>query len=156
MFFHQLPDLVALAQAFPGIPMVAGHFGGLIGVGRYADRKAWLPQWQRNIAALARCPNVVMKLGGVGIARVGFDWHKRARPAGSEEVADAFRPYVIECIEQFGPERCLFESNFPVDKRALPYTVIWNAFKRITKGFSPSEREALFRGTAERVYRIAG
>ena len=154
MLFPQLPDLASLAAAFPDVTMVVGHFGGLVGIGPYANRAETFAQWKKNIALVAAHPNVVMKLGGVGIERVGHEFNKRDKPAGSLEVAEIFKPYVSECVELFGPDRCLFESNFPVDKRALSYTVIWNAFKRITQGFSSQERAALFRGTAERVYRL--
>jgi predicted TIM-barrel fold metal-dependent hydrolase len=105
---------------------------------------------------VASCANVTVKLGGVGSARSGYDWHTRAVKASSEEIAAILRPYLEWCIEKFGAERCMFESNFPVEKRSNAYVVVWNAFKRITESYSASERAALFHDTAARVYRIAG
>jgi predicted TIM-barrel fold metal-dependent hydrolase len=63
--------------------------------------------------------------------------------------------YYLHAIECFGPQRCMFESNFPVDRRSLSYRVLWNGLKKIAAPFSPSERDAMFRGTATRVYRLA-
>jgi predicted TIM-barrel fold metal-dependent hydrolase len=104
--------------------------------------------------ARAACPNVVVKLGGLGMVRCGFGWSERAAPPTSAELADATAPYYLFCIEQFGPNRCMFESNFPVDKLSYGYTVAWNAFKRMTQSFSTGERAALFHDTATRVYRL--
>ena len=108
-----------------------------------------------GIAACAACPNMMLKLGGVGQTRFGFDWHKRDKPIGSEELAQTLAPLMHYCIEQFGPNRCFFESNFPVDKISYSYTVIYNAFKRLSKQYLPAERAALFHDTAARVYRIS-
>ncbi len=102
----------------------------------------------------SRCPNIVVKLGGVGSARSGYDWHQRAVPPSSEEIAGILKPYFEYCIEKFGVERCMFESNFPVEKRSNSYVVVWNAFKRISKNFSAAERAASFHDTATRAYRI--
>jgi predicted TIM-barrel fold metal-dependent hydrolase len=110
--------------------------------------------WKRGIAELSTCPNVVVKLGGLGMAGMGFGWHERPSPPTSEELAKAWAPYYLFCIEKFGADRCMFESNFPVDKISCSYTVLWNAFKRIAQGFSASERAALFRSTAARAYRL--
>ena len=103
---------------------------------------------------MAAQPNVVVKLGGLGMPRGGFGWHEREAPPTSAELAEATGPYYLHCIEQFGVDRCMFESNFPVDKASYPYGVMWNSFKRIAQGFSGVERAALFHGTAARVYRI--
>ena len=103
---------------------------------------------------MADCPNITMKLGGVGMPHTGFDWHTRAQPIGSEELAESIAPFMTYCIEQFGPDRCMFESNFPVDKVSHSYNVMYNAFKRLSKGYSTSERAAMFHDTAARVYRI--
>ncbi len=104
--------------------------------------------------ALARCPNVVMKLGGLGMPTCGISRSLAGRTTDSEQLAEAWRPYIETCIEAFGPDRCMFESNFPVDSATAPYPVIWNAFKRIASGASPDEKAALFHGTAARIYRI--
>ena len=110
--------------------------------------------WKSGIAAVAACPNVVVKLGGVGMPRTGFDWHTRARPIGSEELAEAMAPLMNYCIEQFGPSRCMFESNFPVDKVSYSHHVLFNAFKRLSSGYSTAERADMFHDTATRAYRI--
>ena len=126
-----------------------------MGVGPYAGKRDEVfPVWQSGIAAVAACPNVVVKVGGLGNPISGFDWHQRAAPPGSEELAEAIAPYYLYCIEQFGADRCMFESNFPVDKASYSYTVLWNALKRISKGFSETERSALFHDTAARAYRL--
>jgi len=104
--------------------------------------------------ALAGCPNVVVKLGGLAMDYSGFGWHERPKPPTSQELADATRAYYETAIEHFGPDRCLFESNFPVDKRSCSYPVLWNSFKRITQGYSKDERAKLFHDTAARVYRL--
>jgi predicted TIM-barrel fold metal-dependent hydrolase len=155
MFFHQLPELADFARAVPDLTIVLNHIGGLLRVGPYAGRDdEVLPAWRSGIAAVAACPNVQVKLGGMGMPRTGFDWHLRAQPIGSEELAAAMSPFLTYCIEQFGPERAMFESNFPVDKVSFSYNVMYNAFKRLSQGFSSSERAALFHDTAARVYRI--
>jgi predicted TIM-barrel fold metal-dependent hydrolase len=110
--------------------------------------------WSVGIAALSTCPNMAVKLGGFGSTRSGYDWHERAIQPASVELANAMAPYFDFCIEKFGVRRCMFESNFPVDKASYPYVAIWNAFKRITRSYSLDERKALFHDTAARVYRL--
>jgi L-fuconolactonase len=155
LYFPQLPELAAFAKALPDLTIVSNHIGGLIRVGPYANREQEvMTTWRRGIAAVAECPNVVMKLGGIGMPRTGFDWHRRDKPIGSEELAEAMAPWITYCIEQFGPTRCMFESNFPVDKVSYAYNVLYNAFKRVSKGYSAAERAAMFHDTAARVYRI--
>ena len=155
MFFHQLPDLADFARAVPDLPIILNHVGGLARVGPYAGRDdGVIATWRSGIAAVADCPNVNIKLGGMGMTRYGFDWHTRDIPVGSEELAGSMAPYMTYCIEKFGPDRCMFESNFPVDKVSFSYHVMYNAFKRLSKGYSSSERTAMFHDTAVRVYRI--
>ncbi len=155
MFFHQLPDLADFARAVPDLPIILNHVGGLARVGPYAGRDdGVIATWRSGIAAVADCPNVNIKLGGMGMTRYGFDWHTRDIPVGSEELAGSMAPYMTYCIEKFGPDRCMFESNFPVDKVSFSYHVMYNAFKRLSKGYSSSERAAMFHDTAVRVYRI--
>jgi L-fuconolactonase len=113
-----------------------------------------LPAWRTGIAAAAKCPNVNLKLGGIGMPRLGFDWHTRDTPIGSEELAASMAPLMSYCIEHFGPDRCMFESNFPVDKVSFSHPVLFNAFKRFSSSYSASERAALFHDTAVRAYRI--
>jgi L-fuconolactonase len=155
MYFPQLPDLTVLARAIPEVPVVLNHVGGLLGLGPYSQRDEAYALWHRNMSELATCPNVNVKIGGMGVPRCGFGWHLRETPPNSEELASAFSPYVLECIELFGAERCMFESNFPADKCAYSYTAIWNAYKRMARCASTEERAALFHDTAVRVYRLS-
>jgi predicted TIM-barrel fold metal-dependent hydrolase len=128
----------------------------LLRVGPFAIRDyEVLPAWRSGIAAVAACPNVQLKLGGIGGPRLGFDWHTRDTPIGSEELATAMAPFMTYCIEQFGPDRCMFESNFPPDKVSFSHHILFNAFKRFSAGYSAAERAALFHDTAARAYRIS-
>ncbi len=155
LYHPQLHELADFANAVPGLAIVLNHVGGLTRVGPYAGREQEvLAAWREGIAATAACPNVVVKLGGLGMTRVGFDYHTRAVPVGSEELAEGLAPFMSYCIEQFGPERCMFESNFPVDKVSYSYNVLFNAFKRLSAGYSAPERAAMFHDTAARVYGI--
>lgn len=154
-YHPQLPEVTALARAFPDTAIILNHLGGPLGVGPYAGQKdATFAQWRGHMAELAACPNVTVKLGGLGM-RIGmFDHHAQPLPPTSQQVADAWRPWVDTAINQFGAQRCMFESNFPVDKGAASYAVLWNAFKRIAAGASADDKAALFDGTARRVYRL--
>ena len=155
LYFTQLPELAEFARAVPDLTIILNHVGGLMRVGPYANRDdEVLAAWRKGIAAAADCPNVNIKLGGLGMPRTGFDWHARVEPIGSEELAESMAPLMTYCIEQFGPARCMFESNFPVDKVSYSYNVMYNAFKRLSKGHSVAERAAMFHDTAARVYRI--
>ena len=156
-YYTQLSELADLARAFPDTPIIVNHTGGILGIGPYAGKRdESFKEWKRGVTELAFCPNVMMKLGGLGMPRCGFGWHEQAKPPTSTELAAAMAPYYLFCIEVFGAERCMFESNFPVDKISYSYTVLWNAFKRICEGFSPTERSALFHDTAARAYRLEG
>ena len=155
LYHPQLLELADLARAFPDVMIILDHIGGPLGIGPYEGKGAEVFQvWSRGIADLANCPNVVVKLGGLGSDRSGFDWHKRAVPPTSTELATEMAPYFEWCIEKFGVARCMFESNFPVEKRVNSYVVVWNTFKRMTQGYSAAERQALFHDTAARVYRL--
>jgi predicted TIM-barrel fold metal-dependent hydrolase len=155
VFHPQIPEVTDLARAFPDTTIVLNHVGGPLGIGPYANqREEIFGHWQVNIAELARCPNVVVKLGGLTMSLSGFGWHKRETPPDSGELADAMGPYYRTCIELFGAQRCMFESNFPVDRVSCSYTVLWNAFKRLSRDYSDAERAALFHGTAAKVYRL--
>jgi predicted TIM-barrel fold metal-dependent hydrolase len=154
--FPQLPELAAFAQALPELTIILNHLGGLTRVGPYAHPgEEVLATWRRGITAVATCPNVYLKLGGIGMPRLGFDWHARSTPIGSDELAQAMAPLMTYCIEQLGPDRCMFESNFPVDKVSFSHHVLFNAFKRFAQGYSAAERAALFHDTAVRAYRIS-
>jgi predicted TIM-barrel fold metal-dependent hydrolase len=151
----QIADAVSLARAFPDTTIVLDHFGGPVGIGPYAGKQDEVfAFWKGEIDELARCSNVVAKLGGLNMDMNGYGWEKRARPPTSEELAQATRRYFEHTIERFGPDRCMFESNFPVDKLSCGYTVLWNSFKRLSGAYSPAERAALFHDTAARVYRL--
>ena len=151
----QLPDLIDLARAFPNTTIILDHLGSILGVGRFAGhRERTLHEWRRDFAELARCDNVFVKIGGLGMTQCGFDFHLQDRPASSEELAQAWRPYVETAIELFGTRRCMFESNVPPDRQSSGFNELWNAFKRITAAASPDERADLFSRTASRVYRL--
>ncbi len=151
----QIPDALSLARAFPDTVIILDHFGGPIGTGPYAGRQdEVLAYWTGQIDELARCPNVMMKLGGLNMEVNGYGWQHRATPPTSAELAAATRRYFDHAIAAFGPTRCMFESNFPVDKLSCSYTVLWNAFKRLAAGYTAAERASLFHDTAARVYRL--
>lgn len=155
VYHPQLDDVVDLARAFPDTTIVLNHVGGPIGLGRYTGRRDEVfADWRRRIAELAACPNVCVKLGGLGMKMFGFDVHEGALPPSSEQLATAWRPYIETCIAAFGPGRAMFESNFPVDKGSYGYGVFWNACKRLAEGASAAEKADLFHGTASRVYRL--
>ncbi len=155
LYHSQIPELTELARAFPDQPIVLNHVGGPLGIGPHAGKRDEIfPQWRQAIQALAECPNAFVKLGGLGMKIIGYEFHKRPRPPGSEELAGLWRPYIETCIEAFTPERCMFESNFPVDKVSGSYNVYWNAFKRLASGASESEKAALFHDSAATFYRL--
>jgi predicted TIM-barrel fold metal-dependent hydrolase len=155
LFHPQLSEFVDLARAFPDTRIVLDHCGGPVGLGRFAGRREQtFAVWKASILEAAKCPNVVVKLGGLAMRLLGFDFHERAMPPSSEEAAAAWRPYIETCIEAFGPARCMFESNFPPDKGQCSYQVIFNAFKRIAAQYSEAEKTALFSKTAADFYRL--
>ena len=154
-YHPQIPELTGLARAFPETTIVLNHLGGPLGIGPYADRRDEVfSSWERDLTVLGKCPNVVAKLGGIAMAINGFGWHERERPPTSDELAAAQRPYLLHAIECFSPGRCMFESNFPVEKLSVSYSILWNAFKKVAAPLVEEEKDALFRGTAERVYRL--
>ncbi|MFO1079227.1 MAG: amidohydrolase family protein [Reyranellaceae bacterium] len=155
MFHPQLGDLVDLARAFPQTSIVLDHVGAPIGLGRYKGRRDEVfADWRARIAELAACPNVHVKLGGLGMKVFGFDVHEGALPPSSEILAGLWRPYVETCIEAFGTGRAMFESNFPVDKGSYGYGVFWNACKRLAAGAGVDEKADLFHRSASRFYRL--
>jgi len=155
LFHPQIGELTDLARAFPDTRIVLDHCGGPAGTGQYANRREEIfATWKASIGEIAKCPNVVVKLGGLAMCLLGFDFHRRTRPPSSDELAAAWRPYMETCIEAFGPDRAMFESNFPPDKGQCSYQVIFNAFKRIAASMSETEKDALFSGTAIDVYRL--
>ncbi len=155
LYHPQIPELTALAHAFPDTAIVLNHVGGPLGIGAYAGQHdAIFADWTTSIRALATCPNVHVKLGGLGMPLTGLAFHEKPEPPSSEQLATASRPYMETCIEEFGAARCMFESNFPVDKESFSYAVYWNACKRLTHGVSAAEKAELFSNSAARFYRL--
>ena len=157
MLYHrQIGELTEAARALPGLTVVLDHIGCIIGVGPYRGQEVeTFKAWRADMAELARCPNVAVKLGGFGMIICGPQWHEADLPPTSGQLAGAWKPYIETCIDLFGAERCMFESNFPVDKAMYSYRTVWNAFKRLAEHASADERRALFSGTAARCYGLA-
>ena len=155
LFHPQIGELTDLARAFPDTRIMLDHCGGPIGIGRFAGkREETFASWKASILEIAKCPNVSVKLGGLAMRLLGYDFHERPMPPSSEQAAAAWRPYIETCIEAFGPTRAMFESNFPPDKGQCSYQVIFNAFKRIAAQYSEAEKTALFSRTAVDFYRL--
>ncbi|MGF6291457.1 amidohydrolase family protein [Paraburkholderia youngii] len=156
VYHTQLDELYDLARVVPDVTVVIDHFGGPLGVATYANqRPAVHAEWKHKLARLAALPNTRIKLGGAGMNVFGFDFATRELPPSSEELAAAWQPYFETCVELFGTDRCMFESNFPVDKGMFSYRVLWNAFKRLASAMSADEKAALFHRTAASTYRLA-
>ena len=157
LYHPQITELIGLARAHPDVTIVLDHFGGPLGVGPYEGRRDEIfDGWRRDLAELARCSNVYSKLGGLVMPINGFGFHKRNQPPGSDEIVEATGRYYRHAIDCFGVERCMFESNFPVDKRSCSYQVLWNVFKKLVADASVAEKAWLFHDTAARVYRLGG
>ena len=156
LYHPQLDELAFLVDAFPDNAIVLNHVGGPLGVGPYEGRqKELFPAWKAGVEKVAVAgDNVCVKLGGLGMPVNGFGFQDRAVPPSSQELADTWRPYVETCIEAFGPNRCMFESNFPVDKVSGSYRTYWNAFKRLAAGASDAEKAAMFHDVAAKFYKI--
>jgi len=155
LYHPQLLELAELARAFPQTTIILNHFGGPLGIGPYASKKdETFAQWKAGIAELGKCQNVVVKLGGLGMLFGMFNFHTRETPPSSEDLARAYKPYIETSIAAFGPDRGMFESNFPPDGVSSSYPVLWNAFKRLAAGYPDHEKQQLFSGTARRVYRL--
>jgi predicted TIM-barrel fold metal-dependent hydrolase len=158
MIYHpQILELAELARAYPDTTIVLNHIGGLIAFTRtYLPRKdAAIADWRSKMVELAKCPNVFVKLGGLGMPYLGLGFDKLAAPASSEQLAASWGPLYTHCIDTFGPQRCMFESNFPPDNGSVDYPIIWNTFKRIAAGYSADEKRALFHGAAANAYRLS-
>ena len=151
----QLPDVIDLARAFPDQPICLDHCGTPVGIASYSGRLAErFDIWRNHIRELAECENVTVKLGGLAMAFCMMPDEGPMAGYGSERLAEMWRPYIETCIEAFGPERAMFESNYPVDRWGASYDVLWNTFKRLSSGASEDGKHALFAGTAARFYRI--
>jgi len=156
LYHPQLPDIIDLARAFPDANIIMGHCGCPLGYGPYAGRKDEVfATWKAAMAELARCPNVSIKLGGMMMRLAAFDYNVVERPPTSVQLAAMWGPYIETCIELFGADRALFESNFPVEKMGIGYAALWNTFKRVVAGASEDEKHALFSGNARRIYRLS-
>ncbi|HSG91986.1 MAG TPA: amidohydrolase family protein [Pseudomonadales bacterium] len=152
-YHHQMDEFLDLVRACPETTCVLDHFATPVGVGPFAgEREAIFEQWRKDMATLAREPNVVAKLGGLAMPDNGFGWDKRAAPPTSDEFVAAQARWFHHTIDCFGPERCMFESNFPVDRRSISYPVLYNGLKKIAARYTAAERDAMFLGTAARVY----
>ena len=154
-YHYQNKAFLDLARSCSDTLMVLDHFGTPLGVGPYASQREQIKKdWKKDIAAIAKCDNVVAKLGGLAMPDNGFGWEQQDRPPSSDEFVEAQRDYYLHTIECFGPDRCMFESNFPVDRLSISYHVLYNGLKKMVADFSPTERDAMFYGTAKRVYRL--
>ncbi|MGZ8155389.1 MAG: amidohydrolase family protein, partial [Burkholderiales bacterium] len=155
-FHPQLSDLPDLLRAFPETSVILNHVGGVLGIPPHDNKREEIFEtWRKSIRELAQFPNLTVKLGGLGMLYTDWDFHLRDIPPASEELAQTWRPYIETCIEAFGPDRCMMESNFPVDKQSCGYGVLWNAMKRITQNCSAADKAKLYQDTAARVYRLS-
>jgi predicted TIM-barrel fold metal-dependent hydrolase len=155
LYHTQLGELTDLARTFPNVTIIMDHIAGPMGIGPYTGKQDDVFEaWKQGMTELASCENVFIKLGGFGMPLDGYAWHERSAPPSSEEIATTMAPYYNHCIQAFGADHCMFESNFPVDKNSTSYTVLWNVFKRVASGYSASEKALLFRDSARRAYRL--
>ena len=155
VYHPQLSELTGLVDAFPNAVFVLNHIGRPLGIGPYAGyRDEIFEVWKKDMTSLAERPNVTVKVGGLGNRVSGFEWDSQPMPPHSTELTEKTSPYYLHTIEAFGPKRCMFESNFPVDKNSYSYTAVWNSFKRMTKDFSDTEKAWLFHDTAAKAYRL--
>lgn len=154
-FFTQLDEVLDVARNFPGLCIIVNHTGGPVGIGPYQGQQELVfSQWRRNITALAGCPNVVIKIGGLAMRYGGYRFNELAEPPSSDFLVQKWNDYVHAAIDIFGPQRSMFESNFPVDRGMCNYHVLWNAFKKMSRRYTPSERRCLLSETAANIYRI--
>ncbi|MGR9235197.1 amidohydrolase family protein [Rhizobium leguminosarum] len=157
LLFHQIPYLTRLALAFPHTPIVLDHCGGIAGIGAYAGKQDEVfSVWSKGISDLAKCPNVMVKLGGLGLGLSGFGFEHQPVAPSSTQLASTWRPYIETVLDAFGTDRCMFESNFPMDKGSYSYSNGWNAMKRIAEKFSQTEKDDLFWRSAACFYRLPG
>ena len=154
-YHPQLPLVTDFARAVPELTIVVNHLGGPVGVGRYAhDWDGVLAEVRHGLATLAELDNVVLKVGGIGMTRFGARWHENELPPTSDDLLDVWGDTMSWAIDTFGPRKCMFESNYPVDGETTGYVALWNAFKKVSSGYTEAERQDLFSGTARRVYRL--
>lgn len=152
-YHHQHQEFLDLACAVPETTMILDHFGTPLGVGRFAGKRDEIfVRWQDQMAELAECPNVMAKLGGLCMPDNGYGYMNGALPPSSDQIVADQGKWYAHMLDVFGPDRCMFESNFPVDRVSVSYQVIWNAFKKMSAHLTEAEKDALFSGTARRVY----
>jgi len=154
-YHPQIPQLIDLAKKFPNTIIILNHFGGPLGIGSFENKeKETYEFWKKNIEELSKCENVQAKLGGIAMEINGFNWHKQNTPPSGNELINRTKDYYETTLEFFGTNRCMFESNFPVDKLSCSYVNLWNGFKNLTKNYSENERAKLFHDNATRIYKI--
>ena len=154
-YHKQIKELTELAKCFPNLKIVQNHFGGPLGIGPYKNiREEVFSEWKDSISELAERENVYIKLGGLAMPINGWGWHKRDLPTTSEELLENHGKYYMHAINSFGVKRCMFESNFPVDKRSISYPILWNGFKRVVRDYSLEEKEFLFSKAAAEFYSL--
>ncbi len=152
-YHYQNKEFLEVASSAPETTIILDHFGTPLGVGPYEnEREEIFEQWSRDVAEISALPNVYAKLGGLSMPDNGFNWHLEDRPPTSDQLVEAQKRYYEHTIECFGPDRCMFESNFPVDRLSISYHVLYNAFKKMVSHFSDSEKLEMFYGTASSVY----
>jgi len=154
-YHHQINDLSIFAKKYPELTIIHDHFGGPLGVGPYEGKKEGIfKKWKDDISLLSESKNVYAKLGGLAMPVNGWNFHKQNKPASSDQIVDMHHEYYLHTINCFGVERCMFESNFPVDRRSVSYHVIWNAFKKMVLGYSDEDKNKLFFKNAKDVYGV--
>ena len=155
LYHTQIDEVIDLASTFKDTLIIVDHMAGPNGIGPFAGkRQEVFVDWQKSLKMLAACDNVRLKLGGMGMKVFGFDFHEKPTPPTSDLLSEHWAPYIHACTETFGVERCMFESNFPVDKGSYSYGVMWNAFKKTVARYSPREKNSLFFNTANETYRL--
>lgn len=155
-FHPQLADVKAFARKVPEVQIVLNHVGGPLGVGRYADmRKQVFAEWSQGMRALADEANVMVKLSGLGISRLGLRQAGGQAHTTSDQLVAAWGPFVRHCVETFGPDRSIFGSNFPVDRATASYRTLLNAYKKMLLDLSDDELRAVFAENARRTYRLS-
>ncbi|HWG03526.1 MAG TPA: amidohydrolase family protein [Beijerinckiaceae bacterium] len=155
LYFTQLDEAFDLAAAFPQTTIIIDHCGGPVHIGPYVGKHDEVfSEWRTRLSDLARLPNVFLKIGGLGMITLGFGLNREPARPSSERLAGLWRPYIETCIDLFGPNRCMFESNFPPDKKSCDYGILWNGFKRVASQYTAAEKASLFKDTASKVYRL--
>ncbi len=154
-YHHQVNQVKKIAELLPKLKIVLNHFSGPIGIGPYANKKDEIFEiWKTDIRELAKHENVYAKLGGMAMPINGYEFHKQVSPATSDQLVQEQKHYYHYLISNFGPERCMFESNFPVDKQSISYNVVWNAFKKMAKSYTSEDKDLMFYKTAESFYKL--